>query len=105
MALLFEQQIEKELKSMDQRLEDLEGKMASIDAKISQVVDAILGNSLTKTGGFVKDIEVLQLKIKELEGKLQKQEEFRKQFAWTVGIIVAIGIFIQFIANIYSKIK
>lgn len=101
----FESQVEKELKSMDQRLYDLEEKMTSIDTKLTQVVDAILGNALTKTGGFVKDIEDLKIKIKELEDKLQKQEEFKKKFTWTIGIIVAVAAFIQYIANVYNKIK
>jgi hypothetical protein len=58
-----QQQINKELKSMDQRLYDLEEKMSSIDGKLTQVVDAILGNPLTKSGGFVDKIEVLEEKI------------------------------------------
>lgn len=105
MAQSFEQQVEKELKSMDQRLYDLEEKMTSIDTKLSQVVDAILGNALTKTGGFVKDIDDLKIKMKDLEDKLQKQEEFKKRFTWTVGIIVGVAAIVQYLANIYSKIK
>ena len=46
MENLFEESINKELRSMDQRLYDLEEKMNSIDTKLSQVVDAILGNPL-----------------------------------------------------------
>jgi tetrahydromethanopterin S-methyltransferase subunit G len=105
MAQLFEQQVEKELKSMDQRLYDLEEKMTSIDSKLTQVVDAILGNALTKTGGFVADITELKERIKELETKIQKQEEFKKRFTWTVGIIIGVAALVQYIANLYSKIK
>lgn len=105
MSQAFEQQVGKELKNMDQRLYDLEEKMTSIDTKLSQVVDAILGNALTKTGGFIKDIDFLKNKIKELEDKIQKQEEFKKKFSWTVGIILAVGAFVQYIASIYSKLK
>ena len=101
----FEQQVEKELKSMDQRLYDLEEKMTSIDTKLTQVVDAILGNALTKTGGFVADINELKEKIKDLETKLQKQEEFKKRFTWTVGIIVGIGVLLQYISTLYRTIK
>jgi tetrahydromethanopterin S-methyltransferase subunit G len=101
----FEQQVEKELKSMDQRLYDLEEKMTSIDTKLTQVVDAILGNALTKTGGFVADINELKDRIKDLETKLQKQEEFKKRFTWTVGIIVGIGILLQYISTLYRNIK
>lgn len=101
----FESQVEKELKSMDQRLYDLEEKMTSIDTKLTQVVDAILGNALTKTGGFVADINELKDRIRDLENKLQKQEEFKKRFTWTVGIIVGIGILIQYLSTLYRNIK
>jgi tetrahydromethanopterin S-methyltransferase subunit G len=101
----FESQVEKELKSMDQRLYDLEEKMTSIDTKLTQVVDAILGNALTKTGGFVADIAELKEKIKELETKLQKQEEFKKRFSWTIGIVLAIGAVIQYLSVVYKNVK
>jgi hypothetical protein len=104
MAQSFEQQVEKELKSMDQRLYDLEEKMTSIDSKLTQVVDAILGNALTKTGGFVTDITELKERIKDLETKIQKQEEFKKRFTWTVGIIVGIGVLLQYISTLYKNI-
>jgi septal ring factor EnvC (AmiA/AmiB activator) len=105
MAQPFEQQVEKELKSMDQRLSDLEEKMTSIDTKLTQVVDAILGNALTKSGGFVKDIDDLKDKIKILEEKIEKQEDFKKKFTWTVGIAVFIAAAIQYIANLYSNLN
>jgi len=101
----FEQQVEKELKSMDQRLYDLEEKMTSIDTKLTQVVDAILGNALTKTGGFVADITELKNKIKDLEDKIEKQEEFKKKFTWTVGLILGLGILLQYLSTLYRNLK
>jgi chromosome segregation ATPase len=104
-ATTFQQQVKQELKSMDQRLYDLEEKMNSIDTKLTQVVDAILGNSLTKSGGFITDIDQLKKKINELELKLEKQEEFKKKFSWTIGLLTAGALIIQWITNIYPKLK
>jgi hypothetical protein len=101
----FEKQVEKELKSMDTRLYDLEEKMTSIDTKLTQVVDAILGNALTKTGGFVADLTELKGKIRDLEDKIQKQEEFKKKFTWTIGLILGIGVLLQYLATLYRNLK
>jgi hypothetical protein len=105
MENVFEEQVKQELKSMDQRLYDMEEKIGSIDTKLTQVVDAILGNPLTKTGGFVNDIDILQEKIKVLEQKVEKQEEFKKRLMWTVGLILAGAMIIKYIVDLYSHIK
>lgn len=94
-----------ELNSMEQRLTELEEKIDSIDGKLTQVIDAILGNKLTKSGGFAKDIEQLREKVGELEKKQEKQEEFKKRITWTIGIIVFLAMFLQYLANLYSNIK
>lgn len=99
-----QQQINKELKSMDQRLYDLEEKMISIDGKLTQVVDAILGNPLTKSGGFVEDIKTLKSKIEVLETKVEKQEEFKRRLAWTAGIVFGSLMLIDQLSRIYSTV-
>ncbi len=98
-----QQQINKELKIMDQRLYDLEEKITSIDGKLTQVVDAILGNPLTKSGGFVDEFKVMKEKIDKLENKVEKQEEFRRRIGWTVGLIVAALILIEQFGRIYKS--
>ena len=101
---IFEDQVKKELKNMDQRLYELEEKMTSIDTKLSQVVDAILGNPLTKSGGFIKDIEIMKEKIQELENKIHSQEEFKKKITWTFAIVVTVALILEYFVNIYSSI-
>lgn len=96
--------VKTELKSMDQRLHDLEEKMTSIDTKLTQVVDAILGNPLTKAGGFITDIEVLKKKIDILETTVEKQEEFKKKVYWAGAIIVFIVLAISYVTSIYSNV-
>jgi hypothetical protein len=102
---LYQQQINNELKSMDQRLYDLEEKMSSIDGKLTQVVDAILGNPLTKSGGFVDKIEILEEKITLMEKKIEKQEEFRRRIMWTIGIVIAIAAVLQYVSGILSNVN
>lgn len=112
MENIFQEQVKDELKSMDQRLYDMEEKIASIDTKLTQVVDAILGNPLTKNGGVVNEIESLKNKLKELESKqekqdikLEKQEEFKRRIVWTISIIIAAALIIQYFANLYVSVK
>lgn len=112
MENIFEEQVKDELKNMDQRLYDLEEKMTSIDTKVTQIVDAILGNPLTKNGGFVNELEDLKRRMRDFEGviekqnlKLEKQEEFKKRIIWTISIIVAVALITQYIIGIYASIK
>jgi|TARA_B110000908_G_C9928998_1_gene303035 archaellum component FlaC len=101
----YQTQVKQELKNMDHRLDEMEEKMTSIDAKLTQVVDAILGNSLTKSGGFVNDIDKLKEKIELLEAQVKKQEEFKKKFTWTVGLVTGGALIIQYFINLYTKLK
>jgi hypothetical protein len=94
-----------ELKCMDDRLIEMEDKIDLIDTKLTQVVDAILGNPLTKTGGFMHDIEIIKLQIQELERKQLRYEEFKKKITWAIGVIVAIGAIVQYITSIYANVK
>jgi hypothetical protein len=95
----------KELQNMELRLTDMEDKIDVIDKKLTQVVDAILGNPLTKTGGFIHDLEIMKIQILEIEKKQIKYEEFKKKISWTVGIIIAAAAILQFFSNIYSNLK
>lgn len=100
----YQQQINNELKSMDQRLYDLEEKMSSIDGKLTQVVDAILGNPLTKSGGFIDKIEILEDKVILMEKKIEKQDEFRRRITWTGGIIIAALLLLEYLTKIYTSL-
>ena len=94
-----------ELSQMEHRLTEMEEKIDAIDNKLTQVIDAILGNRLTKAGGFMHDIEILKEKITNLEQKQQQDEEFRKKIIWTVSIVVAVGVAIQYFLDLYSHVK
>lgn len=94
-----------DFQSMDIRLTEMEEKIDKIDTKLTQVVDAILGNPLTKQGGFMHDMDVLRSKIDELERKQRSYENFKNKITWTVGLIVGVAMLLQYIMNIYTNIK
>lgn len=94
-----------DFQNMDARLTEMEEKIDKIDTKLTQVVDAILGNPLTKQGGFMHEMDVLKSKIEDLEKKQQGYENFRNKISWTVGLIVGAAIVLQYIVNVYSNIK
>jgi hypothetical protein len=94
-----------ELDKMEIRLSDMEDKLDRLDEKLTQVVDAILGNPLTKQGGFIHDIDVIKLKIEELEKKQVKYDIFKNRVSWTIGIIVGAAVILQFISSVYANLK
>jgi len=103
--------LEKELKSMDTRLTEMEDKIDGIDKKLTQVVDAILGNPLTKQGGFIEEVkflkqEIIELKIKNkvLEEKQAAHDLFRSRVYWTLGIFGFVALVIKFFSTIYSNL-
>jgi uncharacterized membrane protein len=94
-----------DLQNMDLRLTEMEEKIDAINTKLTQVVDAILGNPLTKTGGFVHDIDILKSKIEELEKKQLRYESFKNRVSWTVGIIMGAAMVLQYVVSIYTGLK
>jgi len=94
-----------DIQNMDARLTDLEEKIDKIDIKLTQVIEAIMGNSLTKQGGFINDIDILKVRIEELEKKQLNYENFKNKISWTVGLVVGTLMFIQYLVNIYTNIK
>jgi tetrahydromethanopterin S-methyltransferase subunit G len=101
----FEESVLEDIKNMDQRLTELEEKIDDINTKLTQVVDAILGNPLTKTGGFINDIAVLKEKLDNLEKKVNRQEDFKKKVYWMGAGLIGLLVVIQYLANIYGNIK
>jgi prefoldin subunit 5 len=94
-----------DFQNMDARLTEMEEKIDKIDTKLTQVVDAILGNPLTKQGGFMHEMDVLKMKIEELEKKQRTYENFKNKISWTVGLIVAAAFVLQYLVIVYSNIK
>jgi hypothetical protein len=94
-----------EMQTMDNRLTDMEEKMNSIDTKLTQVVDAILGNPLTQSGGFAKELKDMRIELDKLKDQVKDHDDFKKRVYWTGAIVASIVLLIQYFSNIYSNIK
>jgi hypothetical protein len=94
-----------QLEQMEDRLTDMESKIDVIDTKLTQVVDAILGNPLTKIGGLMQDIEVMKQKIEILEKSQLQYENFKNRVYWTIGIVVGVALILQYFVNVYYNLK
>jgi hypothetical protein len=83
----------------------MEEKIDIINTKLTQVVDAILGNPLTKVGGLIQDIDVMKDKIEKLERSQINYENFKNRIYWTIGIFIVLAAVIQYITTVYRNIK
>lgn len=115
----FHKDISQELENMDERLSNLEqkvttveGKVDMINNKLSTVIEAIIGNGVTKKGGLVEELSResarLQLledtRIAALEAKVTKLENFYQRVLWTAGLIIGTTIVIQYVIQMYKDI-
>lgn len=112
MTSLAGSRILKEYKLMDERLfkvesqvSKVESQVSSIDSKLTQVVDALLGNALTKEGGFVVEIKELKSRVASLEEKLKVQTDYQKKIGWTIGIVVGIALITEYVVKLYVLLK
>ena len=101
----FEESVIEDIKNMDQRLTELEEKIDSINTKLTQVVAAIMGNPLTKQGGFISDMEMMEKKIEKLEKKVESHEEFKKKVYWGIAIIGFLLVAGEYILKVYTSVK
>jgi len=104
--------LKQELQSMESRLTEMEDKIDSIDGKLTQVVDAILGNPLTKQGGFIAEIEDLKKQIaylketiETLQEKQRKTDKFKDRVIWALMVIGILAGIIKFLTTVYANIN
>jgi uncharacterized membrane protein YqjE len=94
-----------QLKLMDERLTEMEDKINSIDIKMTQMLDALLGNPLTKAGGIIVDLEETKRRLTQLENKQKDNEIFRNRVIWTISLIGVVFLILKFALDVYSKVK
>jgi division protein CdvB (Snf7/Vps24/ESCRT-III family) len=88
------------LSTMENKLNDVESKLDALDSKMSQVIDALIGNKLTKSNGLADD-------IREIGELADKHEEIIKRAKWLwIGIVsvsTIIGFLLKLVLEFFSK--
>lgn len=86
------------LGKMEERLDELEIKIDSIDSKLSTVIDALVGNKILKSDGLVSRLE-------KFEKELQELKEFKNKILYGVAAIVSLGVALDFLLKTYLNLK
>lgn len=69
----------------NQRLDDLEEKLDTVESKVDQILTALVGSDLTLSKGIVQE-------IKELKTRILKLENLRNRVMWmSMGAGIAGG--------------
>lgn len=86
------------LEKMEDRLDELEVKIDSIDSKLCTVIDALVGNKILKSDGLVNRLEKFEKELHELK-------EFKNKILYGVAAIVSVGIVVDFFLKAYLNLK
>jgi hypothetical protein len=90
--------IQQEIIRMEERLNEVEAKLDSIDQKVSRMYNALVGDEVLKTQGLVSRIERTEHAVRELK-------EFRRRILYGVAGIVTIGLILDFIIRLFSNLQ
>jgi len=86
------------LGKMEERLDELEVKIDLIDAKLSTVIDALVGNKILMSDGLVS-------RLAKFEKELQELKDFKNKILYGVAAIVGVGVFLDFLLKTYLNLK
>jgi hypothetical protein len=88
------------LTTLETKIDDIESKLDLMDRKLTQVIDALIGNKLTQSNGLVAD-------VKDIGDLADKHELFLNKLKWmwigVVSISTIIGFFLKLLLEYFSK--
>lgn len=87
------------LSTIEDQLEGLKSDMQDMNAKQTQIIDALLGNPLVHSKGLSADFREVKRKVYAHEKIIEK---IKWSWWWVLGIGSAIAIIIQFLIKIFS---
>lgn len=101
----MEDLFQSELKRMENRLDELEVKIDSIDSKLSRVMDALVGNPILKSDGLVGKFDKYDTELKRMETEISELKDFKKRILYGVAAIVSVGLILDAFIRAYANLK
>jgi hypothetical protein len=77
-------------------MEDLYRKMAE---DVRTIMEALLGNKLTKTGGMIKEIEKTNQRLDNIDEDIRELKKFKDRMVWTVMGLLTLGSALSWILS------
>lgn len=90
--------LQEEIIRMEERLNEVEAKLDSIDQKVSRMYNALVGDDVLKTQGLVSRIERTESAVRELK-------EFKRRIMYGVSGIVALGLLADFLIRLFTNLS
>ena len=100
-----ETELNKKLQGLEQRICEFEKQMGGVDDKVTQILDAISGNPITKQGGITRSIYLLDNQVKHLEQRIQKQEYYVQRVMWITGFVITMIFSLEYFIKLYNTIN
>lgn len=91
--------MDQRLSTMENKLDDVESKLDSMDKKLNQVIEALIGNPLTKSNGLVEDVKSMKEKVDDHDQSLKKVKWF---WLGVISVGSALAILIQLLFKIFG---
>jgi len=91
--------MDQRLSTMENKLDDVESKLDSMDKKLNQVIEALIGNPLTKSNGLVEDVKSMKDKVDDHDQSLKKVKWF---WLGVISVGSALAVLIQFIFKVFG---
>lgn len=91
-------ELQEQIERMEERLNEVEAKLDSIDDKVSRMYNALVGDDVLKTQGLVSRIERTEAAVKELK-------EFKRKIMYGVAGIVGAGLLIDFLIRVFTNLQ
>lgn len=93
--------LEQRLSSMEEQLDgiksdiqDNNGKIGELDAKVSQILEALMGNPITNSKGLVGNLRNMRETVKNHDEMIKKFTWFWYGISAFAGVIISILVFL-----------